>query len=273
MSIPYITNRWQAVYLDFGPGLDTIDAPGLPPVLTVRIVRRVESAEPGEPGDPGVTQSAKPTQSAPLPPPPLVEYLPAWLVSAELLASMCWRMDQANKTAPPGSPDALRRVKRWLALLDALRGIFERLRGKCEDHYNRYELTGGPPPLPTPPTLPVLRLSRGVGIHSPWDVEALGVALEPVLITPVQSVLTQSAAEVNQDGREEEAASPEGDGGNQSGPAEVGRANLRGGASSGIVQIPDSPAVAMVNQHHESPLPRRKSKPKRRPTAEGRLLF
>jgi len=162
MPVPYITNRWQAVYLDFGPGLDDIHAPGLPPVLTVRIVR-------------DNVASSNSTQSAPLQPYPLVEYLPAWLATPELLASMCWRMDQANASGPPGSPEALRRMKRWLTLLDALRGLFERLRGKCEDHYNRYELAGGPPPLPTPPTLPVVRNSRGLVWHSVWDGEALGL--------------------------------------------------------------------------------------------------
>lgn len=192
MPIPYITNRWQAVWFDFGPGLNTIDAPGLPPVLTVRIVTPpMPTPTPAPSPTPTPANSAQPT---PLPLRPTVEYLPAWLVSAELLASMCWRMDQANKIGPSGSLDGVRRTKRWLALLDALGGIFERLKGKCCDCYERYELSGGPPPLPTQPSLTIARRSGNVAIHSPWDGEVMGVecpGIAPV-VRPVNGVVTSS---------------------------------------------------------------------------------
>lgn len=131
MPVAYITRSWRVVWFDFGPTLDDQFARDLPAVL---YVREFISDPPGTPATPG-------------------ESVPAWLVTPSVLALLCWQVDSRNANAPPGCPDATKRVNRWLSVLDALGDVWQRLRPAAHEVYERYQETGGPPPLPTPPPL------------------------------------------------------------------------------------------------------------------------
>ena len=134
MPVAYLTRSWAVVDLDFGLPVNL-----MPPVLHVRLA------------------------------PDFRTTTTAWLVTPELLAHLCWRVASANAAAPPGHPDALKRLERWFGVLDSLGAIYERLKGKVNDCYERYNLTNGPPPLPTPPVMTVLRTIDGVEVYTPWD--------------------------------------------------------------------------------------------------------
>lgn len=144
--IPYLTPAWRVVRFNFG--LEP-DSPHLPAVLWVRLAT----------GGPPVA---------------------AHLVTAQLLATLAWRIDSANASGPPGSPEAVGRVARWLATLDALRDEWERLKAKCRDWHDRYDREGGPPPLPSPPRLDglVLRRVGDVDVLTPWDGVEIGDGVE-----------------------------------------------------------------------------------------------
>lgn len=158
----YLTKSWRVVPIDFGPGMDE-DSPHTPAVLWVRHNGSVSVN-----GSSPVLDNAQPVAPS-MPPAVVIE--PAYLITPALLASIVWRVDSANASGPPGSTEAVGRVKRWLTLVNALGAIYERMRAQLENHYNRYSETGGPGPPPTPPKLTVLRSSRGVEMHTPWDVD------------------------------------------------------------------------------------------------------
>lgn len=145
---PYLTKSLRVCRLDFGD----LPESALPVALWIR--RREVSEE-------GVAT---------------VVTEPAWLVTPAVIATIAYRVDSANATAPPGDAEARGRLQRWFQLVDALAGILERIKGKCYDCYERYMLSGGPPALPQPPRLGV-RLSEGaraglwVPLVTPWDGE------------------------------------------------------------------------------------------------------
>lgn len=178
---PYLTRSWHVVRLAFGPGLDDPNSPLLPAVLWVRRGGSGDCVD--QPQAPQVTE-------------------PAWLVTPALLASLAWRVDSSNKTAPPGSPEALGRLQRWFGVCDALRDELERMRAGLADWYDRYSLAGGPPPLPTPPDLAglVIRRVGGMEVVTPWDGgqgvevevinlranEGCAMVVSPMAATPVR---------------------------------------------------------------------------------------
>jgi len=242
MPLAYLTKSWRIVRLDFGPGLDDPACPLTPPVLIVR-----------EGGGAGALQA--------------VRYSPAWLVTPELLASVCWLMDRANENGPPGSPEVTRRIQRWLAVLDALGDEYERIKGECYDCYERYRLTGGPPPLPTPPKLTILRRSSGVEIHSPWDmIDASGAATQSVRLaqsagaiaaTP-GAVLIVDHADCGDGCDAEEEGSDE-----RHGAVRINAEELRGKPTSDKVDLVES-QYKMISTSEAQVKPKPKSKSKRR---------
>lgn len=137
-TVAYLTKSWRVVHFDFGlPANSSL----LPAVLWVRWW-----------GD-------APSQA-------VVE--PAWLVTASLLASLAWRVDVANADGPADSQEVRDRLRRWFGVCDTLREEMELLRSDIRNCYAFYTSSGGPAPLPTPPSL--LALSRTDGVMStPWD--------------------------------------------------------------------------------------------------------
>lgn len=152
MTFHYLTKSYRVVAIDLGDLPDSL----LPAALWIR-----------RGGDSGDGSDSK-----------VVE--PAWLITPQLIATLAWRYDtaqhaaQSNKTAAPGSSEASERARRWFALIDALGAIFDEMEAECCDLYDRYKLTGGPPPLPAPPSLGIGRPGETLLDLTPpiaWDSE------------------------------------------------------------------------------------------------------
>ena len=139
MTIAYLTRSWHVVHFDFGPDFADQLSPQLPRVLHVRLAPDYRTTT------------------------------PAWLVTPELLANLCYRVDSANAAAPPGDSESLRRLERWFDVQNALAGLWERFRGMAECTLEEHQQAGGVPNLPSAPVLPVLRRVGEADVLTPWD--------------------------------------------------------------------------------------------------------